>query len=173
VKIDLSGKTALVTGPTTGSGFAIAKGLAEAGAQTILNGRKQADVNKAVGKLKNEIPAAKARGFAADLSTAEGCAALVAAAPQVDILVNNMGIFEMQEFFNIPDSEWTWFFETNVMSGVRLSRAYLKDMMARKWARIVFISSESAINVPVEMVHYGFSKTAQLSVWRRSRTAAV
>ena len=166
MKIDLSGRTALVTGSTTGIGFAIARGLAAAGAQVIVNGRKPASVLAAVAKLKQAVPDGTIRGAAADVGTAGGCAELVKAVPQVDILVNNAGIFEMQDFFEIPDAEWTRFFEVNVMSGVRLSRAYLKGMLDRDWGRIVFISSESALNIPTEMVHYGFSKTAQLSVAR-------
>lgn len=166
MKIDLTGKTALVTGSTAGIGFAIAKGLAAAGADVIVNGRKQPGVDKAIAALTEAAPGTKLRGVAADLATAEGCAALVAAVPDVDILVNNVGIFAMQDFFDIPDEEWTRFFDVNVMSGVRLSRAYLKAMMARGWGRIVFISSESGINTPPEMVHYGFSKTAQLAVSR-------
>ena len=166
MKIDLSGKTALVTGSTTGIGFAIAQGLAGAGAEVVVNGRKPAAVDAAVAELKRAVPGAVLRGAAADVSTAAGCAELVAAVPEVDILVNNVGIFELKDFFDIPDEDWTRFFEVNVMSGVRLSRAYLKGMLARNRGRVVFISSESGVNIPVEMVHYGFSKTAQLSVSR-------
>ncbi|WP_025036978.1 SDR family NAD(P)-dependent oxidoreductase [Bradyrhizobium sp. DOA9] len=164
MKIDLSGKTALVTGSTAGIGHAIARGLAASGASVVVNGRGQDKVDAAVRKL--EGTGAKVRGIAADVSTAAGCKALVAALPEVDILINNAGIFEPKEFFDIPDEDWTRFFEVNVMSGVRLSRAYMKGMLARNWGRIVFISSESGLNIPVEMIHYGMTKTAQLSVAR-------
>ncbi|WP_441236834.1 SDR family NAD(P)-dependent oxidoreductase [Bradyrhizobium sp. 930_D9_N1_4] len=164
MKLDLSGKTALVTGSTAGIGHAIAKGLAASGASVVINGRSQDKVDAAVRKL--EGTGAKVRGIAADVSTAAGCKALVAALPEVDILINNAGIFEPKDFFEIPDEDWSRFFEVNVMSGVRLSRAYLKGMLKRNWGRIVFISSESGLNIPVEMIHYGMSKTAQLSVAR-------
>jgi len=164
MKIDLSGKTALVTGSTAGIGYAIAKGLAGSGASVVINGRGQDKVDAAVRKL--EATGAKVRGIAADVSTAAGCKALVAALPEVDILINNAGIFEPKDFFEIPDEDWNRFFEVNVMSGVRLSRAYMKGMLKRNWGRIVFISSESGLNIPVEMIHYGMSKTAQLSVAR-------
>jgi NAD(P)-dependent dehydrogenase (short-subunit alcohol dehydrogenase family) len=166
MKIDLSGKTALVTGSTSGIGYAIAQGLAGAGAEVIVNGRKPDAVAAAVARLKEAVPGASIRGAAADVATAEGAAALVAAVPEVDILVNNVGIFEMKEFFDIPDEDWTRFFEVNVLSGVRLSRAYLKGMLAKNWGRVIFISSESGINIPTEMIHYGFTKTAQLAVSR-------
>jgi NAD(P)-dependent dehydrogenase (short-subunit alcohol dehydrogenase family) len=164
MNIDLSGKTALVTGSTAGIGHAIAKGLAASGASVVINGRGQDKVDAAVKKL--EGAGAKVRGIAADVSTAAGCKALVAALPEVDILVNNAGIFEPKDFFEIPDQDWSRFFEVNVMSGVRLSRAYLKGMLKRNWGRVVFISSESALNIPVEMIHYGMTKTAQLAVAR-------
>ncbi|MEI9900002.1 MAG: SDR family NAD(P)-dependent oxidoreductase [Hyphomicrobium sp.] len=164
--IDLNGKTALVTGSTEGIGRAIAKGLAAAGAEVVLNGRKPEKVEAAVAKLVAEVPGGKVRGVAGDVGTAEGCAALVAAVPQVDILVNNAGIFEPKPFFDIPDADWTRFYEVNVMSGVRLSRALLPGMLKRDWGRIVFISSESAIQIPPEMIHYGMTKTAQLAISR-------
>ena len=164
MKIDLSGKTALVTGSTAGIGHAIAKGLAASGASVVINGRGQDKVDATVRKL--EGAGLKVRGIAADVSTASGCKALVAALPEVDILINNAGIFEPKDFFEIPDEDWSRFFEVNVMSGVRLSRAYMKGMLKRNWGRIVFISSESGLNIPVEMIHYGMSKTAQLSVAR-------
>lgn len=164
MKIDLSGKTALVTGSTAGIGHAIAKSLAGSGASVVINGRGQDKVDAAMRKL--EGTGAKVRGIAADVSTAAGCKSLVAALPDVDILINNAGIFEPKDFFEIPDEDWSRFFEVNVMSGVRLSRAYMKGMLKRNWGRIVFISSESGLNIPVEMIHYGMSKTAQLAVAR-------
>jgi NAD(P)-dependent dehydrogenase (short-subunit alcohol dehydrogenase family) len=166
MKIDLAGKTAIVTGSTAGIGFAIAKGLAEAGAKVVVNGRKQAAVDAALAALKQAVPGSVVRGVAADLGTAEGCAALVRAEPAADILVNNVGIFGPHDFFEIPDSEWTRFFDVNVMSGVRLSRAYLPGMVERDWGRVVFLSSESALNIPVGMIHYGFTKTALLAISR-------
>jgi NAD(P)-dependent dehydrogenase (short-subunit alcohol dehydrogenase family) len=166
MNIDLSGRTALVTGSTAGIGFAIAKGLATSGAEVVINGRGQAGVEAAVAKLAKAAPAAKIHGVAADVSTADGCDELIKAFPEVDVLVNNAGIFEPKNFFKIPDEDWTRFFETNVMSGVRLSRAYMQGMLKRNWGRIVFISSESALNIPTEMIQYGMTKTAQLAIAR-------
>jgi NAD(P)-dependent dehydrogenase (short-subunit alcohol dehydrogenase family) len=166
MKIDLSGKTALVTGSTSGIGHAIAKGLVGAGADVVINGRAQAKVDAAVAAIARVAPDSKLRGIAADVSTAAGCSSLIAALPEVDILVNNAGIFEPKDFFEIPDEDWSRFFETNLMSGVRLSRAYLPGMLKRNRGRIVFISSESALNIPKEMIHYGTTKTAQLAVSR-------
>jgi NAD(P)-dependent dehydrogenase (short-subunit alcohol dehydrogenase family) len=166
MNIDLSGKTALVTGSTAGIGYAIAKGLAASGAGVVINGRGQDKVDAAMANLKHAVSGAKVRGMAADVSTAEGCDALLKALPDVDILINNAGIFEPKNFFNIPDEDWSRFFEVNVMSGVRLSRAYLSGMLKRNWGRIIFISSESALNIPNEMIHYGMTKTAQLAVAR-------
>ena len=166
MNIDLSGKTALVTGSTAGIGHAIAKGLAASGAEVALNGRTKAKVDAAVVALAKAVPGAKVRGVAGDVSTAEGCKAVLAALPEVDILINNAGIFEPKEFFDIPDEDWSRFFEVNVMSGVRLSRAYMQGMLKRNWGRIVFISSESGLNIPTEMIHYGMTKTAQLAVSR-------
>ncbi|CAG2145919.1 SDR family NAD(P)-dependent oxidoreductase [Cupriavidus numazuensis] len=166
MNIDLSGKTALVSGSTAGIGFATARGLAQAGARVVLNGRKADALAKAADTLRAEALDADLIPFAGDLATQQGVEALLAQVPAVDILVNNLGIFNPQDFFETPDSEWTRFFETNVMSGVRLSRAYAPGMVQRKWGRIVFISSESGVNIPVEMIHYGFSKTAQLAVSR-------
>jgi NAD(P)-dependent dehydrogenase (short-subunit alcohol dehydrogenase family) len=166
MKIDLSGKTALVTGSTSGIGHAIAKGLAGAGAAIVVNGRTQAKSDAAAAAITRAVPGSKVRGIAADVSAAAGCKALIAALPEVDILINNAGIFEPKDFFEIPDEDWSRFFETNLMSGVRLSRAYLPGMLKRNWGRIVFISSESALNIPKEMIHYGTTKTAQLAVSR-------
>ena len=166
MKIDLSGKIALVTGSTSGIGHAIAKGLAVAGADVVVNGRSQGKVDAAVAGIGKAASGGKVRGIAADVSTATGCKALVAALPQVDILINNAGIFEPKDFLDIPDEDWSRFFETNLMSGVRLSRAYLPGMLKHNWGRIVFISSESALNIPKEMIHYGTTKTAQLAVSR-------
>jgi NAD(P)-dependent dehydrogenase (short-subunit alcohol dehydrogenase family) len=166
MNIDLSGKTALVTGSTAGIGHAIAKGLAGAGADVIVNGRSQGKVDAAVAAITKLQPGRKVRGIAADVSTAAGCKALIAAQPDVDILINNAGIFEPKGFFDIPDEDWTRFFDVNVMSGIRLSRAYMSGMLKRNWGRVVFISSESGLNIPREMIHYGMTKTAQLAVSR-------
>lgn len=164
--IDLNGKTALVTGSTGGIGLAIAKGLATAGATVIVNGRAQERVDAALADLKQTVPEADARGAAADLGSAEGCDALIKAEPRVDILVNNVGLFGPHDFYDIPDEEWQRFFDVNVMSGVRLSRAYTPAMVEAGWGRVIFISSESGLNIPADMIHYGFSKTANLSVSR-------
>jgi NAD(P)-dependent dehydrogenase (short-subunit alcohol dehydrogenase family) len=132
----------------------------------VVNGRTQGKVDAAIAALAKAAPGAKIRGVAADVSTAAGCATLVGALPDVDILVNNAGIFEPKGFFEISDDDWSRFFEVNVMSGVRLARAYMPGMLKRNWGRIVFISSESALNIPKEMIHYGMTKTAQLAVAR-------
>jgi len=166
MQIDLSGKSAVVTGSTLGIGFAIAKGLAGAGAHVVINGRSEASVNKAKDRLTAEVPKAEVEAIAADLATASGVEQFLKRVPETDILVNNLGIFEPKPFEDIPDADWLRFFETNVMSGIRLSRAYLGGMRKKDWGRIVFISSESALNIPVEMVHYGMTKTAQLAVSR-------
>jgi NAD(P)-dependent dehydrogenase (short-subunit alcohol dehydrogenase family) len=166
MKIDLSGKTALVTGSTAGIGYGIAKGLATAGAIVTINGRSQDKVDAAVRKLAAEVSGSKLHGIAADVATAAGCKSLIAAQPDVDVLVNNTGIYGAKDFFDIPDEDWLRIYETNVMSGVRLSRAYMKGMLKRNWGRIVFISSESALNIPIEMIDYGMTKTAQLAISR-------
>ncbi|NVM78266.1 NAD(P)-dependent dehydrogenase (short-subunit alcohol dehydrogenase family) [Duganella sp. SG902] len=164
--IDLKGKTAIVTGSTRGIGYAIAAGLAGAGATVVITGRKQADVDQALARLRDRVPGAQVRGVAADLGNADGFAILQKAEPVADILVNNLGIFKLQPFSEIPDEEWTRFFEINIMSGVRASRAYLPGMRQKNWGRIVFISSESGLNIPADMVHYGFTKTGNLAISR-------
>jgi NAD(P)-dependent dehydrogenase (short-subunit alcohol dehydrogenase family) len=164
--LKLENKTALVTGSTAGIGLAIALGLAREGARVTLNGRTQKRVDDALTHVRSNLPGAKMEGIAADLGTAAGCDALVRRLPSVDILINNLGIFEPKSFEEIPDADWQRFFEVNVMSGVRLSRAYLAGMKQRNWGRIIFISSESGIQIPAEMIHYGMTKTAQISVAR-------
>ena len=166
MNIDLSGKHAVVTGSTAGIGYAIAQGLARAGATVVINGRTPARVEAAVAQLKKELPGAKLLGVAADLATAAGAAEFIKQVPQTDILVNNMGIFEPKPFFEIPDEDWERFFQVNVMSAVRLSRHYAPGMRGRGWGRIQFLSSESGVQIPVEMVHYGFTKTALLAISR-------
>jgi NAD(P)-dependent dehydrogenase (short-subunit alcohol dehydrogenase family) len=161
MKIDLDGKMAVVTGSTGGIGLAIAKGLAEAGAQVVINGRTQDRVVAAAGKIGRA-----ARGVAANIGTAEGCEALVRAVPHCDILVNNAAVFLPGDFFDTPDMEWERHWQLNVMAGVRLSRAYLPHMRDAGWGRVIFISSESAFNLPLEMIHYGVSKTADVAVAR-------
>ena len=159
--LQLKDKTALVTGSTGGIGLAIAQALAAEGARVIVNSRTQGRVDAALKQVKGH-----ATGVAADLSTVAGADALFAAVPAVDILVNNLGIFEPKTFDQIADADWDRFFQTNVMSGVRMSRFYFPKMIAKGWGRILFISSESAANIPAEMIHYGMTKTAQLSVAR-------
>ncbi|NNB87331.1 SDR family oxidoreductase [Corallococcus exiguus] len=166
MRIELTGRTALVTGSTAGIGLATAKGLAAAGATVIVNGRTQAAVDRAIAAVREAAPGATVKGFAGDLSTAEATTALVAAHPHCDILINNLGIFGPKDFFDVTDEDWSHFFEANVLSGVRLSRAYLPGMQKQGWGRVVFVSSESALNIPTEMIHYGVTKTAQLSVAR-------
>ncbi len=166
MNLQLQGQHALVTGSTAGIGFAIAKALAAEGATVTINGRSEASVGQALQKLQALLPEASLRGVAADAATAKGCEQLTAAGPAIDILVNNMGIFDPKPFEDIPDSDWMRFFETNVMSGVRLARSVLPGMKQRNRGRIVFISSESGICPPAEMVHYGMTKSAQLSVSR-------
>src|SRR5512140_1677960 len=164
--LGLTGKTAWITGSTAGIGFATAVGLAREGAHVILNGRKDERVQKARQELLQAVPGAKVSGVAADFSGAQGAAAVLKAFPDVDILVNNVGIFEPKPFEQIPDEDWLRFFETNVMSGVRLSRHYFPKMKAKNWGRIIFVSSESAVQIPSEMIHYGTTKTAQVAVAR-------
>jgi NAD(P)-dependent dehydrogenase (short-subunit alcohol dehydrogenase family) len=164
--IDLTGKRAIVTGSTGGIGFAIAAGLAESGSAVVINGRSPKRVDAAAARLAEKFPKAKIEGVAADLATAPGVAAFLERAGEADILVNNLGIFEPKPFAEITDDDWHRFFDTNVLSGIRLSRHFLPGMQRRDWGRIVFISSESALNIPVEMIHYGMTKTAQLAVSR-------
>lgn len=159
--IDLTGKTALVTGSSEGIGFAIAQGLANAGAAVVVNGRSEAKVAEAVARIGGA-----ARGRAIDLGTAEGAAALVEAEPAFDIVVNNLGIFQPSDFFETDDDVWDRHWAVNVMSGVRLARAYLPGMAARGWGRMLFLGSESAFNIPADMIHYGVSKTADVSLAR-------
>lgn len=164
--IDLSKRHAIVTGSTAGIGLAIARGLAAAGAQVVITGRTQARVDEAIAAIISEIGDARVSGVAGDLGTREGAQQLIDAVPQTDILVNNLGIFEPKAFFDIPDEDWLHFFEVNVMSGVRLARHYAQGMAQRGWGRVQFVSSESGVQIPAEMVHYGVTKTAQLAVSR-------
>ena len=166
MRIDLSGLAALITGSTAGIGLATAKRLAGTGARVIINGRTPARVEAALAILRAAVPGAAVSGVVADVATAEGCEELVSATGSLDILVNNMGIFEPKPFFEIPDGDWFHVFEANVMSGVRLARAYMPAMLERDWGRVVFLSSESGIQIPVEMIHYGMSKTAQIAIAR-------
>ena len=160
MNIDLSGKSAIVTGSTGGIGLAIATGLSKAGARVILVGRSQARVDEAIAALRKDGGRDDASGVVAALGSAEGCAALIAARPDADILVNNLGIYGAREFFDIDDALWDEFWQVNVMAGVRLARHYAKGMRDRGWGRIQFVSSESALNIPTEMIHYGVSKAA-------------
>lgn len=164
--LHLAGKSALVTGSTAGIGFAIAQGLAREGAQVLVNGRTQERVDVAVATIKKKFPDAGVEGFAGDLGKADTADELVKRYPEVQILVNNLSIFEAKEFTAITDEDWRRFFEVNILSGVRLSRSYLPRMLKSDWGRIVFISSESALQIPAEMIHYGMTKTAQLAIAR-------
>ncbi|MFT6625213.1 MAG: NAD(P)-dependent dehydrogenase (short-subunit alcohol dehydrogenase family) [Cycloclasticus sp.] len=164
--LQISGKKAFVSGSSQGIGFAIAKTLAAEGAHVIINGRNEAKLSAASNKILAEFPQAKVSIFCADLSQAEATQTLVEQHPDVDILVNALGIFEPKDFLDIPDEDWQRFFNVNVLTGVRLSRAYLPYMKQKNWGRILFISSESAVQIPLEMIHYGTTKTAQLAVSR-------
>ncbi|HEV2693907.1 MAG TPA: SDR family oxidoreductase [Verrucomicrobiae bacterium] len=166
MNLKLTDKTALVSGSTKGIGLAIATGLAREGVRVIVNGRTKEAVAKAQAQIAQTVPNAKTEGFAGDLATEDGTKQLLGQFSSVDILVNNLGIFEPKPFGEITDDDWRRFFEVNVLSGVRLSRAYLPGMKERNWGRVVFISSESGINTPTEMIHYGMTKTAQLAVSR-------
>lgn len=164
--LQLGGKRAVVTGSTAGIGFAAAAALAREGASVVLNGRSQERVEDAVRRVREAEPAGVVSGVAADLGAMEGVREFMERVPQVDILVNNLGIFEPKDFAEISDEDWFRFFETNVMSGVRLARHYLPGMRERDWGRVLFVSSESAVHIPSEMIHYGVTKTAQLAVAR-------
>jgi NAD(P)-dependent dehydrogenase (short-subunit alcohol dehydrogenase family) len=164
--LQLEGKKVLVTGSTAGIGFATARALAAESASVIVNGRGQARVDAAIREIKKLHPRANLSGVASDVSNAAGCAKLIQAVPDLDILVNNMGIFEPKPFEEIPDEDWMHFFEANVMSGVRLSRQYLSGMRKKNSGRILFVSSESAVQIPAEMIHYGMTKTAQIAIAR-------
>lgn len=166
MELQLKDKLALVTGSTAGIGYAIAEALAREGARVIVNGRTQAAVSEAVSKIGQTQAGQTILGFAGDLGNAAVAAELVREHPDIDILVNNLGIFEPKPFEEIPDEDWRRFFDMNVLSGVRLARAFLPGMKRRNWGRIIFISSESAIQIPAEMIHYGMTKTAQLAVAR-------
>jgi NAD(P)-dependent dehydrogenase (short-subunit alcohol dehydrogenase family) len=164
--LGLAGKTVLVTGSTAGIGFAAAELFAREGAAVLVNGRGDGRVKASVARIRAAVPGADVRGVAADLATAAGCAAVVEAQPELDVLVNSMGVFEPRAFEQITDGDWLRFFETNVLSGVRLARHYVPGMRSRNWGRIIFVSSESALQIPTEMIHYGVTKTAQLAVAR-------
>jgi NAD(P)-dependent dehydrogenase (short-subunit alcohol dehydrogenase family) len=162
----INGKKALVTGSTAGIGFATARALAAEGASVVVNGRTQQRVDTSISEIRKLHPKAEVTGIAADVSNAAGCAKLVQALPSADILVNNMGVFEPKPFEKLDDEDWLRMFEANVMSGVRLSRHYLSAMREKNWGRIIFVSSESAVQIPAEMIHYGMTKTAQVAVAR-------
>jgi NAD(P)-dependent dehydrogenase (short-subunit alcohol dehydrogenase family) len=164
--LKIKNKIALVTGSTAGIGFAIAKALATEGATVIVNGRTTERVDKAVARLKNETGNQNIKGIAADFSDKKQIDALIEQLPDVDILINNVAIFEPKQFNAITDEDWFKFYEVNVLSGIRLSRAYFDKMIAKNWGRIIFISSESALQIPEEMIHYGMTKTAQIAVSR-------
>ena len=171
--LGLNSKLALITGSTAGIGLATAEALAREGARVIINGRTPARVQTAVNQLRKAVPGSDVAGAAADLGTAAGCDSVIRAFPEVDVLVNNMGVFEPKPFEEIGDSDWLRFFETNVLSGVRLARHYVRGMRSRNWGRIVFVSSESGLQIPAEMIHYGVTKTAQLARSTGKDTATV
>src|SRR5229473_1730460 len=166
MNLDPKQKTAVVSGSTAGIGFAIAAALAAEGAHAVINGRTEARMNSAMEQIAKRVAGAQLRGVAADLGTAAGVEAFLKKVPETDILVNNLGIFDPKPFLEIPDSDWLRFFEVNVLSGVRLSRHYLPGMLKKNWGRVIFISSESAQQIPAEMIHYGMTKTAQIAVAR-------
>src|SRR5882672_9238726 len=164
--LGLKGKIAVVSGSTAGIGLAIGSALAAEGAHVVLNGRTEERVTAAVDSILKQHKGAQVRGVAADLGKTEGVAKFVRQVPEADVLINNLGIFEVKPFGDIPDSDWLRFFEVNVLSGVRLTRHYLPGMQRKNWGRVIFISSESAQQIPVEMIHYGMTKTAQVSIAR-------
>ncbi|MFI9025616.1 SDR family NAD(P)-dependent oxidoreductase [Streptomyces sp. NPDC053560] len=166
MQLDLSGRTALVTGSTQGIGAAIAAGLARSGARVGINGRNAARVDEAVARLSDEVPGGRFVAAAADVTTEDGTARLADTLPDVDILVNNLGVFGAQDPLEISDAEWRRYFEVNVLAAVRLTRTYLPGMTGRGWGRIQNIASDSAVVIPAEMIHYGMSKTALLAVSR-------
>ena len=162
--LQLAGRRALVTGSTSGIGYAIAHGLAAEGAEVAITGRTDASVQEALDRLRAALPKARVSGIAADCATAEGAEAVCAGLPDVDILVNNLGIYERKPAFEISDEDWLRLFEVNVLSGVRFARHYAPRMAKAGWGRVLFVSSEFALNIPREMIHYGMTKTAQLSI---------
>src|SRR5258706_227943 len=164
--LGLRGKIAVVSGSTAGIGLAIAAALAAECAKVVVNGRTQSRVDAALKAIQQSVTGAELRGVAADLGTAAGVDAFLRQVPAADVLINNLGIFEPKPFLEIPDADWMRFFEVNVLSGVRLARAYLPGMLEKQWGRIIFISSESAQHIPAEMIHYGMTKTAQVAVAR-------
>jgi len=164
--LQLTDKTAVVTGSTAGIGLAIAQALAREGATVVVNGRTEPRVRAAVEDVRRAAPGARVSGVAADLGTAAGAAALISRVPATDILVNNLGVYAAKRFSDITDAEWSAIFETNVLSGVRLARHYLPGMLAQNWGRVIFISSESAVQIPAEMIHYGVTKIAQVGLAR-------
>lgn len=164
MNLQLQNKTALVTGSTAGIGFAIAQQLAAEGANVYINGRTQQRIDEAIEQIKAGTPNARLAGIPADFAKPGEVERLIAQLPEVDILVNNISIFEPKPFAQISDEDWLRFYEVNIMSGVRLSRVYLPKMLAKNWGRVIFISSESGINIPEEMIHYGMTKTAQLAL---------
>src|SRR5580704_17818306 len=166
MNLGLQGKLAVVSGSTAGIGLAIATALAVEGATVVVNGRTEARVAEAHERIRNRVPGANLRGVAADLGTATGVDAFLKQAPDADVLINNLGIFDVKPFLEISDTEWLRFFEVNVLSGVRLARAYLPKMLKKNWGRIIFISSVSAQHTPTEMIHYGMTKTAQVAIAR-------
>src|SRR5580692_8180562 len=164
--LQLENKLALVSGSTAGIGLAIAKALAAEGARVIVNGRTEARVSEAIDYIRAKVPSAKLEGLALDLAKADAAAQTTKRHPDLDILVNNLGVYDVKDFERITDAEWLAIIETNFLSGVRLSRHYLPRMKAAGWGRIIFISSESAVNIPVEMIHYGVTKTMQIALAR-------
>ncbi|EPO1247669.1 SDR family NAD(P)-dependent oxidoreductase [Escherichia coli] len=168
MKLDLTGKVAVVSGSTSGIGQGIAAGLAKAGATVVVVGRKQSGVDDAMAAIAAQTPTASLRGVVADLSTEDGVTALIAAVPTADVLVNNLGIFNDKDFFSVPDDEWMHFYNVNVLSGVRLARHYAPGMTEQGWGRIIFVSSESGVAIPGDMINYGVTKAANLAVYLAS-----